>query len=79
METPFHSLKALFEQLGLPADYEAITQFIADHAPLDSSIVLAEASFWEENQKNFLKDELLRDADWVEIIDLLNAQLREPR
>lgn len=79
METPFHPLKALFEQLGLPADYESITQFIADHAPLDSSIVLEEASFWETNQKNFLKDELLKDADWVEIIDLLNAQLREPR
>lgn len=78
MKTMLHPLKALFEQLGLPADYDAITQFIAGHAPLDSSIVLAEASFWVSSQKNFLRDELLKDADWTETIDLLNAQLREP-
>ncbi len=79
METTFHPLKSLFEQLGLPADYGAITEFIATHAPLHPSILLAEASFWETSQKNFLTDELLKDADWAETIDLLNAQLREPR
>ncbi len=79
METKFHPLKALFEQLGLPADFEAITQFIAVHSPLDSNIVPAEASFWKESQKNFLRDELLKDADWAEVIDLLNAQLHESR
>ncbi len=79
METTFHPLKSLFEQLGLPADSDAIDQFIAMHAPLHPSILLAEASFWETSQKNFLRDELLKDADWTEIIDLLNAQLREPR
>lgn len=78
MNTTSHPLKALFEQLGLPADCDAISQFIAAHAPLKSSIVLAEASFWEASQKNFLRDELLKDADWAEVIDLLNAQLREP-
>lgn len=79
METAFHPLKSLFEQLGLPADGDAIDQFIQVHAPLDPSIVLAEASFWEPSQKNFLRDEILKDADWAEVIDLLNAQLREPR
>lgn len=78
METLFHPLKALFEQLGLPADDDAITQFIATHAPLDSAIVLADANFWAASQKNFLRDELLKDTDWAEIIDLLNAQIREP-
>ena len=78
MDTTFHPLKALFEQLGLPADCDAISKFIAAHAPLDSSVVLADASFWEVGQKNFLSDELLKDADWAEVIDLLNVQLREP-
>lgn len=78
MDTTFHPLKALFEQLGLPADSYAISQFIATHAPLDPAVVLAEASFWEESQKNFLRDELLKDADWAEVIDLLNVQIREP-
>lgn len=77
METLFHPLKTLFEQLGLPADYDAITQFISLHAPLDSSVVLANASFWTFSQKTFLNDEWLKDADWSDIIDLLNAQLRE--
>lgn len=77
METTFHPLKVLFEQLGLPADYDAITQFIAANAPLDSSIVLANASFWSLSQKSFLRDELLKDADWCEMVDLLNAQLRK--
>lgn len=77
METTFHPLKSLFKQLGLPADCDAITEFIAAHAPLDSSVALAEASFWVSSQRNFLKDELLKDADWAETIDLLNAQLRE--
>lgn len=79
MDSNFHPLKSLFEQLGLPADCAAIAEFIATHAPLHPSIELAEASFWETSQKSFLKDELLKDADWAEVIDLLNAQLRETR
>jgi hypothetical protein len=78
MENAFHPLQSLFEQLGLPADCAAITQFIADHAPLHSAVVLSEASFWGLSQRNFLRDELLKDADWAETIDLLNAQLRKP-
>lgn len=78
METNFHSLQSLFEQLGLPAEHDAIVEFIEVHAPLHPSVILAEASFWNASQKNFLKDELLKDADWVEMIDLLNIQLREP-
>ncbi|CAM3729167.1 DUF2789 domain-containing protein [Polynucleobacter arcticus] len=77
MDTTFHPLKALFEQLGLSSDCDAIAQFIRQHAPLDSSVILAEASFWEASQRNFLRDELLKDADWAEVIDLLNVQLRE--
>lgn len=77
METVFHPLQKLFKQLGLQSSYVDITEFIATHAPLDSTVVLAEASFWSSNQKDFLRDELLKDADWAESIDLLNSQIRE--
>lgn len=79
MGNGFHSLKSLFKQLGLPAESDAIAEFIATHAPLHPSIMLSEASFWKTSQQNFLKDELLKDADWAQIIDLLNSQLRETR
>jgi hypothetical protein len=78
MDTTFHSLKSLFKQLGLPADCDDIDGFIAMHAPLHPSVMLCEANFWEPSQKNFLKDELLKDADWAAIIDQLNTRLREP-
>ena len=79
MDTAFHPLKDLFEQLGLAAECNSVRQFIALHAPLDPQILLAEASFWTPGQKEFLREELLKDANWAEAIDLLNSQLREPQ
>ncbi len=77
MNATFHPLKDLFGQLGLDTNVDAIARFIDSHAPLDPFIVIAEASFWNSSQKDFLRDELLMDADWAEAIDLLNSQLRE--
>ena len=79
MNKTFHPLKELFEQLGLPSSCQSIDEFIARHAPLNQSTILEEAEFWNQNQRSFLHDELLNDADWVEAIDLLNSQLRQPR
>ncbi len=79
MDTTFHSLKELFKQLGLPSSCKSIDEFIAKHAPLNQSTILEEAEFWNQNQRNFLHDELLNDADWAEAIDLLNSLLRQPR
>ncbi len=79
MDATFHPLTDLFKQLGLPSDCASIKKFIAAHAPLDSLTVISEASFWNADQKAFLREELLKDADWAEVIDLLNIQLREPR
>lgn len=78
MESNFHPLKELFEQLGLPSSRKSIEHFLKTHGPLDSFVVLSEADFWTQNQRNFLHDELLNDADWAEVIDLLNSQLRIP-
>lgn len=78
MDTSFHPLKDLFDQLGLQSSSEAIAEFISLHSPLDASVSLSEAPFWNANQQEFLKDELLNDANWAAVIDLLNAQLRDP-
>lgn len=76
MEQGMHPFAVLFEQLGLPADEDAIAQFITRHSPLAESIALADAPFWTAAQAGFLREEILEDADWAEVIDSLNAALR---
>ncbi|SNX29160.1 Protein of unknown function [Polynucleobacter meluiroseus] len=78
MKSIIHPLKDLFEQLGLASGHAEITQFIAQHAPLADSIVLAEVDFFTKDQRDFLRDELLKDAEWAAAIDLLNSQIRIP-
>lgn len=74
---PFHHrFTELFRQLGLPSDIESIQAFLAQHRPLDPAIRLENAAFWSHAQSALLRDELLRDADWAEVIDQLNLALR---
>lgn len=75
METPIHGMAHLFDQLGLPSDAVAIDQFIASHRPLPSAVRLAEAVFWTPAQAEFLREGILIDADWAEVIDALNEGL----
>jgi len=77
METPIHPLSALFAQLGLPDDSASIDAFIARHAPLAGDVPLASAPFWNPAQATFLREEIAEDADWAEIVDTLNARLRQ--
>ena len=79
METAFHPLQDLFDQLGLPSHCKAIAEFLANHAPIDSSIELANWDYWNADQREFLTSETLKDADWAGVIDLLNIQLRESK
>ena len=79
MEKPTHSLPSLFKQLGLPDDAESIDKFIASHSPLKPELHLADAFFWSEGQKQFLRDEIREDADWAEVVDQLNMLLHEGR
>ncbi len=76
MNATHHRFSELFLQLGLPADIESIEAFLTSHSPLDSAIKLEEAPFWTEAQANFLRDEILQDADWAEVVDQLNSALR---
>lgn len=76
MEKPVHTLSELFKQLGLDDDHDAIEEFIRTHRPLDSSVELVDAPFWNEAQRHFLQEEWDEDADWAELVDTLNARLR---
>ncbi|MCI0993907.1 DUF2789 domain-containing protein [Pseudomonas corrugata] len=79
METPIHSLPALFKQLGLPDDAISIDQFIASHSPLKPELHLADAFFWSKSQQQLLRDEILEDADWAVVVDQLDVLLRKGR
>lgn len=70
-----HSINDLFAQLGLASDEASIAHFILTHRALMSNVVLSEAAFWTPAQATFLREEILKDADWAEVIDQLNAEL----
>lgn len=76
METEYHSLSHLFEQLGLDNSASEIENFIAQHRPIASSLELSEAEFWNNSQANFLKEAVAADSDWAEVVDQLDAMLR---
>lgn len=76
MEKPVHRFTELFAQLGLPSDEQGILRFLVTHAPLAAEVALADAPFWTPAQATFLREEILEDADWAELVDQLNAALR---
>ncbi|GAA3536252.1 DUF2789 domain-containing protein [Zobellella aerophila] len=75
MEHIIHPFSELFEQLGLDASHDGIEHFLASHR-LPPDMELVDAPFWSKAQANFLKEGLLDDSDWAEIIDHLNVSLR---
>jgi len=79
MDKSFHRFTELFEQLGLCSDVDSIRDFIARHAPLAESIRLEEAPFWTPAQVALLREGIVHDADWAEVIDQLSLALRVPR
>ena len=79
MQNPTHSMGNLFDQLGLPSEVSAIERFFETHRPLPGHLALHEAAFWTTGQADFLREEILDDADWAAVIDELNAKLREDR
>jgi len=75
MEANLHTMSNLFAQLGLPNSMSVIDDFIAAHRPLGNGISLDCAPFWTAIQRDFLKEEIVEDADWVGVIDELNSRL----
>ncbi len=77
MDMSQHTLETLFEQLGLDSSPEAIDLFIQQH-PLEDSVLLPDAPFWNEGQRSFLRESWKRDSSWSPIVDNLNTLLRDP-
>jgi len=75
MEFHYHTLPNLFEQLGLPAEPNAVQHFIDAHSPLPRAMSLADAPFWSKAQAAFLCEKILEDSDWAEVVDDLNVRL----
>lgn len=77
MDTTTVDLTHLFEQLGLGSQPQAIAQFMASHK-LAPQQHLTEAPFWTPAQKSFLTEALEADAQWTELIEQFDSQLRKP-
>ena len=77
MESYMHTLNDLFAQLGLPSEDAAISNFIQTHQHLLGNTTLSEAPFWTAAQATFLSEEIIKDADWAEVIDQLNTMLHD--
>jgi len=75
MDAANHEFHELFEQLGLPSSETDIRTFIERHRPLPGGVKIAEAPFWTAAQSRLLKELLLQDADWAEVVDQLNVAL----
>jgi len=78
MNMTIHPFHQLFEQLGLPCDDQSIAVFIKSNGPLDEQVQLADAPFWTRAQADFLREAILYDADWAEVVDSLSLALRAP-
>jgi hypothetical protein len=76
MQAQTHTMSHLFAQLGLPSEEAGVENFIAAHRPLENDIPLYRAPFWSPMQREFLKEEIIEDADWAAVIDELNGRLR---
>ncbi|WP_137166687.1 DUF2789 domain-containing protein [Salinimonas lutimaris] len=75
MLTEQPTMEDLFEQLGLDSSSEAIDAFIAKHKGMNESRHIERAPFWNDGQRAFLEEAIEEDANWVVVIDELNAQL----
>lgn len=75
MYTEEHTIKTLFEQLGLPASKSEIQTFLNDHS-LEDKELIENASFWNAGQAEFIRDSKQEDSDWAVVVDELDAMLR---
>lgn len=75
MGKQFHTLSDLFTQLGLPDDSASIDDFIASHCPMPATQYVEQLPAWSESQSDFLREARAEDADWAELVDLLDTML----
>jgi hypothetical protein len=75
MDTSSHTMQTLFAQLGLPNSDIAMDNFMQNNH-LPAEIPLERAAFWSAGQAQFIREAITLDADWAEVVDHLDAQLR---
>ncbi len=75
MDTSEHTMAGLFAQLGLSNSETAIEAFVKNNH-LPTEIPLERAAFWSAGQAQFIREAISEDADWAELVDQLDAQLR---
>ncbi|MGX5672562.1 DUF2789 domain-containing protein [Thermomonas sp. XSG] len=74
MDTTESCMTNLFLQLGLPAGKDDIARFIREHQ-LPEALLISEAPFWNDGQRQFIREEWREDADWAIVVDELNEAL----
>lgn len=67
----------LFLQLGLDATPEGVAKFISEHR-LPGEVNVLDAEFWNDGQRQLLKELLCSDGEWALVVDQLNEALRSP-
>jgi len=75
MDTSSHTMQALFAQLGLPNSETAIDNFMQNNH-LPAEIPLERAALSSAGQAPSIREAIAQDADWAEVVDHLDAQLR---
>ncbi|MBF1801469.1 DUF2789 domain-containing protein [Alloalcanivorax profundimaris] len=76
MDTVHARMTNLFLQLGLDASPEGIERFIAEHF-LPAEVNIVDAPFWNDAQRQLLRELLNSDAEWALVVDQLNESLHE--
>ncbi|WP_062263838.1 DUF2789 family protein [Endozoicomonas arenosclerae] len=77
MEPAHHTMNDLFDQLGLPSSDKEIDLFIAKHQRIPHQTKIQHADFFSDSQQAFIQQAYHEDADWVVVIEHLDALLRE--
>lgn len=71
-----HHFRHLFAQLGLPDHPEGIVHFLTVHAAMAEGMRLPDAPYWTISQAAFLREALMQDSDWTDMVDQLSLALR---
>ena len=76
MITTEPTMTNLFLQLGLDASEQGIARFIESHQ-LAADVLMADAPYWNDAQRQFLAEQLKADAVWAVVVDQLSVSLHE--
>lgn len=76
MQTYSEEMLNLFQKLGLDNDVESIDKFIDENKIFSEGVHLADASFWNKHQSEFIRESIYYDRLWSEPVDQLDIILR---